>query len=112
MDKPTEKDQAASSSTNNKTVIKNENNDNNSNQHVNVDRRQHKASTGVRPSDDSGKENQKEDRRQSFTFMFNYWTENHTYYDLGVSTELVALLQQHGYFAQWVNPGVIGIYKD
>jgi hypothetical protein len=37
--------------------------------------------------------------------MFNY-------YDLGVSTELTAFLEKSGYFAQWVNPGVIGIYKD
>lgn len=44
--------------------------------------------------------------------MFNYWTENHTYYDLGVSTELVAFLEKNGWFAQWINPGVIGIYQD
>jgi len=44
--------------------------------------------------------------------MFNYWTEDYTYYDLGVSTEFNAFLEKNGYFAQWVNPGVIGIYKD
>ena len=44
--------------------------------------------------------------------MFNYWTQNYTHYDLGVSIELTSLLQKKGYFAQWINPGVVGIYKD
>jgi len=44
--------------------------------------------------------------------MFNYWTENYTYYEFGVSTELTEYLEKHGWYCQWVNPGVVAVYKD
>ena len=44
--------------------------------------------------------------------MFNYWTENYEYYEFGISTELVEFLTKHGWYAQWVNPGIVSINKD
>ncbi len=44
--------------------------------------------------------------------LLNYWIENYEHYDLGVSIELVNFLQEHGWYAEWVNPGVVAIIKD
>ena len=44
--------------------------------------------------------------------MFNYWTQNYEYYEFGVSTELTEYLEKHGWYCQWVNPGVVSVYKD
>ena len=44
--------------------------------------------------------------------LFNYWTENHTHYDLGISMELVEFLQGTGWYAEWVNPGVVAFVQE
>jgi hypothetical protein len=44
--------------------------------------------------------------------MFNYWTQNYEYYEFGISTELVKYLNDHGWYAEWVNPGVVAIVKE
>ncbi len=44
--------------------------------------------------------------------MFNYWTQNYEYYEFGVSTELVKFLNDHGWYSEWVNPGVVAIVKE
>ena len=44
--------------------------------------------------------------------LLNYWTENYENYDFGVHNELVDLLNSNGWYPQWVNPGVLAIYKD
>jgi hypothetical protein len=44
--------------------------------------------------------------------MFNYWTQDYTYYDLGVSIELCQWLEKNGWHTEWVNPGVVGVFKD
>ena len=44
--------------------------------------------------------------------LLNYWTENHEHWDLGIHNELVSFLNDHGWYAEWVNPGVVAIVKD
>ena len=44
--------------------------------------------------------------------MVNYWTQNYTYYDFGVSTELTEFLDKNDWHCEWVNPGVVGIFKN
>jgi hypothetical protein len=44
--------------------------------------------------------------------LLNYWTENYEHYELGVSNELVSFLDDAGWYAEWVNPGVVAIVKD
>ncbi len=44
--------------------------------------------------------------------LLNYWTENYEYFDLGVSTELSNFLQDAGWYAEWINPGVVAIVKE
>ena len=44
--------------------------------------------------------------------LFNYWTQNYEHYDLGIHNELVKFLGDHGWYAEWVNPGVVAIVKD
>jgi hypothetical protein len=44
--------------------------------------------------------------------LLNYWTQNHEHWDLGVHNELVKFLSDHGWYAEWVNPGVVAIVND
>jgi hypothetical protein len=44
--------------------------------------------------------------------LLNYWDESHKYWDLGIHHELVEFLEKHGWYAEWVNPGVVAIVKD
>lgn len=44
--------------------------------------------------------------------LLNYWTQNHEHWEFGVHNELVKFLGDHGWYPQWVNPGVVAIYKD
>lgn len=44
--------------------------------------------------------------------LLNYWTQNHEHWDLGIHNELVSFLRDHGWYAEWVNPGVVAIVKD
>lgn len=44
--------------------------------------------------------------------MFNYWTEDYEVYEFGISTEFSDFLSDHGWYAEWVNPGVVAIIKD
>lgn len=44
--------------------------------------------------------------------LLNYWTQNHEHWDLGIHVELVQLLSDNGWYAEWVNPGVVAIVKD
>lgn len=44
--------------------------------------------------------------------LLSYWTENHEHWDLGIHNELVSFLRDHGWYAEWVNPGVVAIVKD
>lgn len=44
--------------------------------------------------------------------LLNYWVENYEHFDFGVSIELVNFLQQHGWYPEWINPGVCGIFQD
>jgi len=44
--------------------------------------------------------------------LLNYWTQNHEHWDLGIHNELVKFLSDRGWYAEWVNPGVVAIVKD
>lgn len=44
--------------------------------------------------------------------LLNYWTQNYEHWDLGIHVELVKFLNDHGWYAEWVNPGVVAIVKD
>jgi hypothetical protein len=44
--------------------------------------------------------------------LFNYWTENYTDFEFGVHNELISLLEDNGWYPEWVNPGVLGIHKN
>jgi hypothetical protein len=44
--------------------------------------------------------------------LLNYWTQNYEHWDLGVHNELVKFLSDHGWYAEWVNPGVVAIVND
>ena len=44
--------------------------------------------------------------------LLNYWTQNYELWDLGIHIELVKFLNDHGWYAEWVNPGVVAIVKD
>jgi hypothetical protein len=41
----------------------------------------------------------------------DYYNENHYLMDLGVNRVLVAKLKEHGLYAEWINPGVLGVYS-
>lgn len=44
--------------------------------------------------------------------LFSYWTQNYELWDLGIHVELVEFLGENGWYAEWVNPGVVAIVKD
>jgi len=44
--------------------------------------------------------------------LLNYWTQNYDLWDLGIHIELVKFLRDHGWYGEWVNPGVLAIVKD
>lgn len=44
--------------------------------------------------------------------LLSYWTQNYEHWDLGIHVELVKFLNDHGWYAEWVNPGVVAIVKD
>lgn len=44
--------------------------------------------------------------------LLNYWTQNHEHWELGINNELVKFLADHGWYAEWVNPGVVAIVKE
>jgi hypothetical protein len=44
--------------------------------------------------------------------LLNYWTQNYEFWEFGVHLELVNFLRDHGWYAEWVNPGVLAIVKD
>lgn len=44
--------------------------------------------------------------------LLNYWTQNYDLWDLGIHIELVKFLRDHGWYGEWVNPGVVAIVKD
>jgi hypothetical protein len=41
----------------------------------------------------------------------DYYNENDDLMDLGVNRVLVAKLKEHGLYAEWINPGVLGVYS-
>jgi hypothetical protein len=43
--------------------------------------------------------------------MFDYWTENHTKYNLGVHKEIYDYLEKHGWYCQWYDCGTMMIYE-
>lgn len=44
--------------------------------------------------------------------LLNYWNQNYEFWEFGVHIELVNFLRDHGWYAEWVNPGVLAIVKD
>jgi len=44
--------------------------------------------------------------------LLNYWTQNHEHWDMGIHNELVKFLGENGWYAEWVNPGVVAIVKE
>ncbi len=44
--------------------------------------------------------------------LLNYWTQNHEHWEFGIHNELVKFLSDHGWYGEWVNPGVLAIVKD
>ena len=44
--------------------------------------------------------------------LLNYWTQNHDHWEFGIHNELVKFLSDHGWYAEWVNPGVVAILKE
>lgn len=44
--------------------------------------------------------------------LLNYWTQNYEHWEFGVHIELVNFLRDHGWYSEWVNPGVVAIVKD
>lgn len=44
--------------------------------------------------------------------LLNYWTQNHEHWEFGVHVELVNFLNDHGWYSEWVNPGVVAIVKE
>ena len=44
--------------------------------------------------------------------LLNYWTQNHEHWEFGIHNELVKFLSDHGWYAEWVNPGVVAIVKE
>lgn len=44
--------------------------------------------------------------------MFNYWTQDCKYYEFGISIEFIELIEKNNWFAEWVNPGVVGVFKN
>lgn len=45
--------------------------------------------------------------------MFNYYANpTSTLYDMGINKELVDILDEHGWFAEWYDSGTVLIYKQ
>ena len=44
--------------------------------------------------------------------LLNYWTQNYEHWEFGIHVELVNFLRDHGWYGEWVNPGVVAIVKD
>jgi hypothetical protein len=45
--------------------------------------------------------------------MFDYYANgNEDKYDLGVNVEMIDLLDKHGWYAEWNDPGTIFLYKE
>ena len=44
--------------------------------------------------------------------LLNYWTQNYEHWEFGVHNELVDLLNSAGWYSEWVNPGVLAVYKE
>ena len=44
--------------------------------------------------------------------LLNYWTQNYEHWEFGVHMELVKFLRDHGWYSEWVNPGVVAIVKE
>lgn len=43
--------------------------------------------------------------------VFNYWTENHTKYDLGVIKHFGNFIERNGWYAEWYDCGTIFLYE-
>jgi hypothetical protein len=43
--------------------------------------------------------------------LFEYYTENHTRYELGVHNEIYEFLEKYGWYAEWNDPGTIMFWK-
>ena len=43
--------------------------------------------------------------------LFDYWSENHDRYEIGVHNEIMTLLGDNGWFAEWYDGGTIMFYK-
>lgn len=44
--------------------------------------------------------------------LFAYYTENYEIWDMGIHNEFNELLSNNGWYAEWVNPGIVAIVKD
>ena len=43
--------------------------------------------------------------------VFNYWTENHTKYDLGVIKHFNNFIERNGWYAEWYDAGTVFLYQ-
>lgn len=44
--------------------------------------------------------------------LFNYYSEDHTRYDLGVHKEIGELLEKHGWYAEWYDAGTVMLWPQ
>ena len=44
--------------------------------------------------------------------LFDYYSENYKRYDLGVHVELVALLEKHGWYAEYYDGGTAMLWPE
>ena len=44
--------------------------------------------------------------------LFDYWSENHDLYDLGVRIHFVEFLERQGWYAEWHDAGTIMLWQD
>lgn len=44
--------------------------------------------------------------------LFDYYSENHTRYSLGVHKEIYLLLEKHGWYAEWHDAGTIMLWPS
>lgn len=46
------------------------------------------------------------------TWLFDYWSENYDLYDFGIYNDVNELIQHHGYYVEWENPGTVIITQE